>query len=302
MTEEYLISTCSVFRRRCELEECANRGGAATGSCALGYGVCCTFTVSCGQRSNENCTYFESTGVNAGACSVKICRCNSNICQLRLDFSNFVLTGPSTQTVSTGLQVGGVLSPAGVNPVSPATQCLTDSFSVTNPGGQSPPSICGVNSGEHTSQRPFNIRFLSDSFEMGGGVDTGEAAIPGKGFRLTATKTQVQVLRLCLSRDAVHIVNNLGLSHADKADHALVIEALKNTWKEASTPRWKDETFEGEGKIRANHSMTLSAPSETWRRHEASATPSASKHRSEIKLSKACPTPRQYKTSSKTNQ
>ncbi|XP_059097431.1 uncharacterized protein LOC131891786 [Tigriopus californicus] len=130
-------------------DECASRGGAAAGSCAQSYGVCCTFSVGCGGTSNENCTYFESSGISSGACRVKICRCNDNICQLRLDFSNFVITGPSTQTVGTGMTIGGVLAPGATLVVTPATQCLTDSFSVTNPGGQSPPTICGSNSGEH---------------------------------------------------------------------------------------------------------------------------------------------------------
>ena len=40
-------------------------------------------TVRCGQQSNENCTYFESSSSSAsGACSIKICKCNSNICQV----------------------------------------------------------------------------------------------------------------------------------------------------------------------------------------------------------------------------
>ncbi len=30
-----------------------------------------------------------------------------------------------------------------------STQCLTDTFSVTNPGGSAPPVICGENAGEH---------------------------------------------------------------------------------------------------------------------------------------------------------
>ena len=30
-----------------------------------------------------------------------------------------------------------------------ATRCLIDTFQVTNPGGPTPPTICGTNSGEH---------------------------------------------------------------------------------------------------------------------------------------------------------
>jgi hypothetical protein len=28
--------------------------------------------------------------------------------------------------------------------------CLTDTFSVTNPGGNAPPTICGINTGYHS--------------------------------------------------------------------------------------------------------------------------------------------------------
>ena len=55
-------------------DECASRNGVSSGSCAQGYGVCCTFSVSCGASSAENCTYFESTGSESGSCSVDICR------------------------------------------------------------------------------------------------------------------------------------------------------------------------------------------------------------------------------------
>ena len=35
--------------------------------------------------------------------------------------------------------------------VASATQCLTDTFSVTNSGGFGPSSICGTNTGEHSN-------------------------------------------------------------------------------------------------------------------------------------------------------
>merc|ERR1711990_179234 len=76
-------------------EECSNKGGTNGGSCASGFGVCCTFTLNCGGTSSENCTYFDSsTSVNTGACRARICPINTNICQIRLDFSTFVITGP----------------------------------------------------------------------------------------------------------------------------------------------------------------------------------------------------------------
>ncbi|XP_059087694.1 uncharacterized protein LOC131884073 isoform X2 [Tigriopus californicus] len=130
--------------------ECESRVGTSSGSCASGYGICCTFTARCGATRSENCTYFESNGGEVGSCSVNICPCSDNICQLRLDFNSFVITGPSTSTVSTsktlnGQQVGSTVGVASTQ----ATQCLTDSFSVTNPNGVSPSVICGTNTGEH---------------------------------------------------------------------------------------------------------------------------------------------------------
>ena len=44
-------------------------------------------TMNCGGTSAENCTYFDSsTTVVSGACKANICKVNTNICQIRLDF------------------------------------------------------------------------------------------------------------------------------------------------------------------------------------------------------------------------
>lgn len=122
--------------------ECAQRGGTAAGSCALGYGVCCTFIFGCGRTSSQNCTYFESTGGEVGQCRFRICPCSDNICQLRLDFETFVLNQPDTSLISSSVNAGG-------QDISTATQCIIDRFSVTNPGGNAPPTICGSNTGQH---------------------------------------------------------------------------------------------------------------------------------------------------------
>ncbi|XP_059081532.1 uncharacterized protein LOC131879276 [Tigriopus californicus] len=130
-------------------EECTNKNGIKAGSCASGYGVCCIFSATCGQTTRENCTYFDSSTVSSGACSLEVCKCNDNICQLRLDFNSFVIAGPSTSTLSFGKILNGVVSATGKVAVSTATRCLIDQFSVTSPGNPSPPTICGINSGEH---------------------------------------------------------------------------------------------------------------------------------------------------------
>lgn len=84
-----------------------------------------------------------------GQCRVKICKCQPNVCQIRLDFNTFVIAGPSTSVSTIGLATFGVLEVGGAKGVSTATQCLTDMFSVTNPNGAAPPVICGTNTGEH---------------------------------------------------------------------------------------------------------------------------------------------------------
>ncbi len=75
---------------------------------------------------------------------------------MRLDFDTFTISGPSTNTISVSKKRdngGPVSQNAGGddNPVTNYGQCLTDTFSVGNPNGPSPPSICGVNSGEHSN-------------------------------------------------------------------------------------------------------------------------------------------------------
>ncbi len=92
----------------------------------------------------------------------KIDEKNSLLClQIRLDFMTFTISGPSTLTSSVAkrLPKSGVITNADVATTTPAPlksvanmgQCLTDTFSVTNPDGPSPPTICGVNTGEHST-------------------------------------------------------------------------------------------------------------------------------------------------------
>ena len=131
-------------------DECESKNGVSSGSCADGFGVCCTFSATCGSSTSENCTYFESTGSESGSCSIDICRCSDNICQLRLDFNQFVISGPSTDSTTIGLAVAGSATDiaAGV-PVTAESQCLTDTFTVSNPGSRTPSVICGDNTGQH---------------------------------------------------------------------------------------------------------------------------------------------------------
>ena len=62
-----------------------------------------------------------------------------------------MIGGPSTDTESKFELTAGTTSLLIAKGVAftDEGQCMTDVFSVTNPGGTAPPRICGTNSGEH---------------------------------------------------------------------------------------------------------------------------------------------------------
>ncbi|XP_059099340.1 uncharacterized protein LOC131893360 [Tigriopus californicus] len=126
-------------------DECSSRGGTSAGTCAQGFGVCCTFTVACGATTSQNCTYLvqeATTNPPANPCTFTICKQSSDICRIRLDFTTFSIAGPAIGTTSTGTSIpedkGGSVG-----------DCNVDSFSVTAPGYKSSPVVCGFNSGQH---------------------------------------------------------------------------------------------------------------------------------------------------------
>ncbi|TRY62107.1 hypothetical protein TCAL_16301, partial [Tigriopus californicus] len=85
-------------------------------------------TLSCGGSTSENCTYLveaSSSNPTSDPCTFTICKCSSNICRIRLDFTTFSIAG-------------GAIG-----------DCTTDSFSVTSPGNYGSPLICGFNTGQH---------------------------------------------------------------------------------------------------------------------------------------------------------
>ena len=99
-----------------------------------------TVNRGCGATSSENCTFFEvdSGNLQAGHCALTICPASGNICSLRLDFNSFNIAGPSTSTVAVIDLLNG--QPVNLNETDAVqaalgTRCLTDTFSVTNPGG-----------------------------------------------------------------------------------------------------------------------------------------------------------------------
>jgi len=114
--------------------ECSSKGGTSSGSCASGFGVCCTMSVGCGATITNNNTYFTNNGASS-PCSVKVCKCSTDICFLRLDFDDFALSGPITTTYTN------------TNP-NDRGQCTAAQFTATS-AGTTPPVLCGTNTGYH---------------------------------------------------------------------------------------------------------------------------------------------------------
>ncbi|XP_069701068.1 uncharacterized protein [Periplaneta americana] len=111
-------------------KECASLSGLASGSCARNWGTCCVIQRTCGSTSNLNCTYFSNPGypglyTGSGRCSISITKCNSNICQLRIDLLDFTVGQPDANG-----------------------NCLDDYLEITG-GASSVPRICGENTGQH---------------------------------------------------------------------------------------------------------------------------------------------------------
>ncbi len=73
-----------------------------------------------------------------------------------MDLNQFLITGPSVSEDVVGTAKYGDLVSANGVAVTLVSKCLTDTFSVSNPGGGSPPVICGQNSGEHSKENTFN--------------------------------------------------------------------------------------------------------------------------------------------------
>ncbi|XP_018563924.1 uncharacterized protein LOC108905523 [Anoplophora glabripennis] len=119
-----LEGTC--YTRR----QCALADGVGTVRCASGIGICCIIQRTCGETSSLNNTYFVSPGfptayTNTSICTFTISRCNSDICQVRIDFLSFNLAQPNDNG-----------------------SCVTDALIITG-GASNVPVLCGENSGQH---------------------------------------------------------------------------------------------------------------------------------------------------------
>lgn len=124
-------------------EECSSKGGKSDGTCASGFGVCCTFTLACGGKSSDNNTYIVQTAVTTltSPCKYTICPVSSDVCRTRFDFVSLTLasqvtgtTAASTASVINGHDVG---------------DCVEDQMVISAPLANGSPVICGSNTGYH---------------------------------------------------------------------------------------------------------------------------------------------------------
>jgi len=95
--------------------ECSDKSGISSGNCASGFGVCCVFINNGAVASaiSENRTRLRNaeypsiaTATTAQSIAYTVNKMKSDICQIRLDFDNFVIAGPSvtTELITTGAQ------------------------------------------------------------------------------------------------------------------------------------------------------------------------------------------------------
>merc|ERR1711994_907923 len=113
--------------------ECTDKGGAADGDWASGFGVCFVIAISnCPAVVAHNLTYVQNSNyptgylpTTANTCTFTVNKVNDNICQLRLDFETF--SGLATSALGT----------------------CSDSLAVVGMSGYNPPTICGTNTGYH---------------------------------------------------------------------------------------------------------------------------------------------------------
>jgi len=138
-------------------EECTDRKGTASGSCADGFGVCCVITLGCGGKSSENNTYFVKasfTTATVSSCPFTICPSSSSVCRIKLSFTTFTLA--SENQVSAAATVDDAVG-----------DCTSDSFAA--PGA---PIICGSNAGQHMYLDSDGATCLTNVFSFDGDSTT----------------------------------------------------------------------------------------------------------------------------------
>jgi hypothetical protein len=153
-------------------EECKDRGGKESKTCAEGFGVCCVLELKCGKSSSDNNTYLAETSPTASTgCTYTICPMASTICRIRYDFTEHTLADPVLATASFTSLVGAATGPGTTKGA--VGRCLTDSFTIVNNGGPSSPIICGgYNKDQHMILDSNGSGCQEVVFQVGGGTAT----------------------------------------------------------------------------------------------------------------------------------
>lgn len=154
--------------------ECDDAGGTESGSCADGFGVCCTVTLENGATTSLNQSYIvqaATTTLAAGAMQYKICPCSNDVCRIRFDFTQFALNGPVQGPTAVNCAANACLGGAAnaVTAGSAIGDCLIDTFSITSSSGGTP-VICGTNGGQHMIIDTDGSSCSTVNFGIGGGA------------------------------------------------------------------------------------------------------------------------------------
>jgi len=147
-------------------QECDDVGGTDSGSCADGFGVCCSVVLSPGMSSSLNQTYIVQSGMTAptaGSMTYTICPCSADVCRIRFDFTTFTLAPPAAPH--------GEGMPCNAGEAAAIGDCLTDTFSITGPSSGTP-IICGVNDGQHMIVDTSSSSCVTVNFGIGSTGDT----------------------------------------------------------------------------------------------------------------------------------
>merc|ERR1719189_1052965 len=126
--------------------ECSDKSGTASGNCASGFGVCCVFlnTAAVTATISENRTHLRNSEYPSYATATAsttivytINKMQSDICQIRLDFTSFIIAGPSDSQ----------------SKIACATQnhhCTNDQIQIATTGNTGLyPMLCGALTGSH---------------------------------------------------------------------------------------------------------------------------------------------------------
>jgi len=139
--------------------ECADRGGAVSGTCAAGFGVCCIYTYSTtGDIISQNVSYIVNPSYPSNyvpsspptTVSFTIQKTSCDVCRLRLDFEVFILTIPtsSAQVTWGGATIGPTWGICNTDYMTIKTTAHQTVSSTTGNYGNYP-YLCGTNSGHH---------------------------------------------------------------------------------------------------------------------------------------------------------